>query len=302
MCLAEAKRPLLDRKTKGGPGENDAQELHDKNPCVFPQPVQWLTSRWQCEGSNLTILAVRYLINALINYVIPKSKAPIAERPGRPLADPGRDTRAQLIRAATELFAEQGVAATTLTTIARRAGLTPAMVHYYFKDRDQLIDAVVNEHLVPIVSYVWDPVTPEEDPATMLRGLVERMVQQIEHAPWVPSTWMREILNENGLLRTRVLPRLPLEKVRLVGQAIGQAQARGNANSDLEPLLVVFSILGLVMVHMATARMWAAVFHRAPLDPQTIQRHITGLLLNGIAPATKPGGKKRAQSSARRKS
>ena len=60
------------------------------------------------------------------------------EGPGRPFADPDWDTRTQLLNAAAELFAEQGVAATSFTTIARRAGLTPAMVHYHFSDREQL--------------------------------------------------------------------------------------------------------------------------------------------------------------------
>src|SRR5215472_677886 len=157
------------------------------------------------------------------------------ERPGRPLANPDRDTRALLIRAATELFAEQGVAATTLTTIARRAGLTPAMVHYYFKDRDQLIDAVVDERLAPLMAYVWDPIAPGDKPGEMVSGMVERLLEQIDREPWVPSTWMREVLNEKGLLRSRMLRRLPFEKVRLLGKRIAAAQARGNANVALEP-------------------------------------------------------------------
>ncbi len=149
---------------------------------------------------------------------------------GRPLADPDRDTRALLLKAATELFAEQGVAATSFSTIARRAGLTPAMVHYHFDDREQLIDAVVDERLVPFITNVWDPVQPGEAPAEILRGVVQRLLEQIQQAPWVPSTWMREILNEGGLLRSRILRRLPIEKVRVVGRAIARGQASGTVN------------------------------------------------------------------------
>ena len=45
--------------------------------------------------------------------------------------------------------------------------------------------------------------------------------------PWVPSVWMREVLNQDGLLRDRVLRHLPFDKVRLLGQAVAQGQARG---------------------------------------------------------------------------
>jgi AcrR family transcriptional regulator len=66
--------------------------------------------------------------------------------------------RGQLLDLATELFAARGVAATTIAHIAQRAGVTPAMVHYYFKSRDQLIDAVVLERIVPVIGFVWAPV------------------------------------------------------------------------------------------------------------------------------------------------
>ena len=222
---------------------------------------------------------------------------------GRPIAHPDRDARALLLNAATELFAEQGVAATTFSTIARRAGLTPAMVHYYFEDREQLIDAVVDERLVPFIAYVWEPVQSGDAPAVMLTGLVHRLMDRIEKAPWVPSTWMREILIEGGLLRSRILRRLPIEKVRIVGQTIANGQRAHAINRDLDPLLIVFSALGLVMVHMATIHVWADAFHRSPLDSKAIERHVTGLLLRGLAPALIPIQKpSRPPTSSRRKS
>lgn len=212
------------------------------------------------------------------------NRSRVAERLGRPLADPDRDTRALLLNAATALFAEQGVAATSFSTIARRAGLTPAMVHYHFDDRDQLIDAVVDERFVPFIHAVWSPVGPGLKPSELINGLVQRLLEQIERAPWVPSTWMREILNEGGLLRERIFRRLPFDRIRIVGQAIARGQAAGNINRELDPLLFVFSALGLVMLHMATLGVWAGAFHRSGPSTKAMQRHITGLLLHGLSP------------------
>ena len=71
---------------------------------------------------------------------------PPGRRPGRPAAGLGGSAgqREQLLDAATELFAQHGVAATAIKTIAIHAGVTPALVHYYFRDREQLLDAVVD--------------------------------------------------------------------------------------------------------------------------------------------------------------
>ena len=65
---------------------------------------------------------------------------------------------------------------------------------------------------MPLLAYVWGPVKE----ATIRRndpGCCARVCwRQSSRAPWVPSTWMREILNEGGLLRGRILRRLPYEK------------------------------------------------------------------------------------------
>lgn len=202
-------------------------------------------------------------------------------RAGRPVTRPGRDARELLLTAATELFAGHGVAATTFAMIAQKAGLTPAMMHYYFKNRDALLDAVVDERLAPLLASVWGPVQPAAA-AEMLRGVVERLLAGIERNPWVPSTWMREILNDEGLLRSRVVRRLPFEKVRLVGRAMVRGQQSGSVYAGIDPILIVFSAIGLAMLHMATLNFFAETFDRPVPGKDAICRHITGLLLHGV--------------------
>lgn len=206
----------------------------------------------------------------------------IVRRPGRPAGNLRRDARELLLIAAVELFAEQGIAATTFATVAKRVGLTPAMMHYYFADRDALIDAVVDERLAPLIASVWDPVQPKDTVADMICGVVERLLAGIERNPWVPSTWMREVLNEGGLLRGRILRHLPFDKIRMVSAAIVRSQKNRTIHPDIDPVLIVFSMLGLVMLHTSTVRLFAEIFHREVPDSKTVFRHITGVLLHGV--------------------
>jgi AcrR family transcriptional regulator len=206
--------------------------------------------------------------------------------PGRPAASLERDARELLLAAATDLFAEHGIAASTFAMIANRAGLTPAMLHYYFKNREQLLDVVVEERLAPLIASVWNPVEADAAPEEVIRGIVERMLAGIERMPWIPSTWMREVLNEGGLLRSRVLRQLPFDKVKILGEAVARGQARQMINPSLDPGLIVFSIIGLVMLHMATVRFWAEVFARETPSRDAMCRHITGLLLHGLQPVS----------------
>jgi AcrR family transcriptional regulator len=59
----------------------------------------------------------------------------------------GHETRAKLIRAAEELFAEQGIYGVPLREISRAAGqANRSVVHYYFGDRLGLVHAILDRH------------------------------------------------------------------------------------------------------------------------------------------------------------
>jgi AcrR family transcriptional regulator len=192
------------------------------------------------------------------------------------------------LSAAVELFAQQGVAATTFAMIAERAALTPAMLHYYFDDRERLLDAVVQERMAPVIASVWEPVTPDTPATVLIRGVVERLFDGIERMPWIPSTWIREVLNEGGMLRTRVLRHVPFDKVRIVSAAIQREQAARKLSRNVDPVLIIFSVLGLVMVHCATVRFWADTFHQQAPTRTVLQRHITSLLIDGLHVVARP--------------
>ncbi len=63
-------------------------------------------------------------------------------KPGRPRADE-TNQRERLLDAAVACFAADGVAATSLRGIALKAGVTPALVNYYYGSKEQLLDAFI---------------------------------------------------------------------------------------------------------------------------------------------------------------
>lgn len=65
----------------------------------------------------------------------------MARRTGR---RPGQqDTRAEILAAARELFAERGYDGASIRSIAAEAAVDPALVHHYFRTKEQLFLAVV---------------------------------------------------------------------------------------------------------------------------------------------------------------
>ncbi|MBO9331479.1 TetR family transcriptional regulator [Achromobacter xylosoxidans] len=208
--------------------------------------------------------------------------------------------RARLLDLATQRFAASGVAATTIAHIAQLAGVTPAMVHYYFKSRDQLIDAVVQERLVPVIAYVWAPVPvaagqaqePPADPAATVRAfiaeIVGRVVRSAAERPWLPALWLHEVVNEGGQLRERVLRHLPADRLHAFAALIADCHRQGAITPGVEPRLVFLSLLGLTLLPLATSSLWRRVWQGDPqaqaqaLDTEAIAAHAIAMLTGGL--------------------
>src|ERR1700736_2127876 len=57
----------------------------------------------------------------------------------------------ELIQAALEVFVEHGYAATRIETIGERAGVSKGTAYLYFRDKEELFEAVVRDTLGALV-------------------------------------------------------------------------------------------------------------------------------------------------------
>ena len=73
------------------------------------------------------------------------------------------NARDELLRAAEILFARQGVESTSLRAIARKANVNPALVLYYFDDREEILMELVRVKIGPVVTASLGPGTVQKD-------------------------------------------------------------------------------------------------------------------------------------------
>jgi AcrR family transcriptional regulator len=206
--------------------------------------------------------------------------------------------RGHMLDVETRLIAELGIAATTDAQIAEAAGVTSAMVHYYFTNREQLLDAIVEERLAQVIAFVWRPTDAhvEHDPFALVAELIARFFDVTERMPWLPPLWLREIVNEGGMLRERMVSRIPVEHIRRFAERIRAAQQAGVVNPALEPYFLFNSIIALVMLPLATSKLWHSARGLPPINREALQRHVAALLGFGMQPPA-PARRTRARRS-----
>lgn len=221
-----------------------------------------------------------------------KSPKPRKRAPGRPLAN-SPDLRADLLDAAIACFVRKGIGATSLRDIAQAAGVTPALLHYYFGDKAQLQQAMIEERLLPVFATLREPLSRAgDDIAALVAGFVGGIGKIVAEHPWLPPLWVREVLCEGGALRDLLFNQIGPQLPQMMAKRFAQAQARGEINQDLDPRLLMVSLVGLTLFPAAGAPIWRRLFADVDasatagpvqaLDFDDLRRHTLALLDRGL--------------------
>src|SRR6186713_131675 len=178
----------------------------------------------------------------------PQSKARARKRrPGRPRAD-ATSLRERLLDAAVSCFTTDGITAASLRSIAVKAGVTPAMVNYYFGSKQRLLDAFVAERVLPLVAELGDGIRAAgEDPRALVAAFVHGLHAAVRRSPWLPALWLREVISENGALREVLFNQISKHVPRVLAARFAALQQEGALAAGLEPRLLVVSLIGLTL-------------------------------------------------------
>jgi AcrR family transcriptional regulator len=112
----------------------------------------------------------------------------------------GTDTRQRIIEAVWEVLAENGLPGLTVRLVGQKAGISHAMVHYYFTSKNELVLAVV-EHargywIHPMEDIVLGPGSPLEKLETVVAWMAEpatRDVMRVHGQLLSQSEWNEDL-------------------------------------------------------------------------------------------------------------
>lgn len=104
------------------------------------------------------------------------------------------DTEQRILYAAEREFMSKGFAGARTTSIAEAAGVTHAMLHYYFRTKQKLFDRILSEKIALLQDAVMSPLKdlylPFED---VIRNIIWRHLDFIAANPDLPRFLIGEI-------------------------------------------------------------------------------------------------------------
>ncbi|MFJ4654342.1 TetR/AcrR family transcriptional regulator [Nocardia sp. NPDC088792] len=100
-----------------------------------------------------------------------------------------RGKREQIVEAAKQVLARDGLAACTARAVAEAGPLSKSAVHYYFDDIHQIVDLAMHEHVTATVAVLRRAAAAESDPADKLWAVVCAYLSTFTEQPNAAYLW-----------------------------------------------------------------------------------------------------------------
>lgn len=108
----------------------------------------------------------------------------------------GMSTEERILTAAEKEFMQKGYAGARTTTIAEAAGVTHAMLHYYFRTKDKLFEKIIDQKILLLRDIILESVgVPEMDLFEKIRSVIRSHLDFIACNPDLPRFMIGEIFS-----------------------------------------------------------------------------------------------------------
>lgn len=207
--------------------------------------------------------------------------------PGRPSsAERGEDVRQKLIATSQRLFADKGFGEVGLREIGRAAGVTPAMISYYFGDKAGLYEAVFVDTLDTLLARIKSVAATIEPGEAPLDRFLEVYFQTMVEQPWLPQLLLREVASRDTPLRKLFIERFAGQATTILPALIQEQMKEGRIRDDLDPRHTLLSLLGMTVFPVITAPVLGPLLGYKLDETFTTERtkQIHKLFFEGAAP------------------
>jgi len=227
----------------------------------------------------LTLVIRRYILVGML-----AARKNLKRRATR-LRDPER-TREHLLQAASREIYRSGFQSASLDTILASAGVTKGALYYYFKSKEALGYAVVEEIIAPDVHGKWvRPLQSVKDPIDALIGAVQHI--SVRPADVRGGCQLNNLAQEMSPLDARFRKRLA--RVfhawrEAVASVLREGQTHGSVRRDVEPADAAASLIAMVEGYGSLAK--------NAQDPKVMKAGIRNIV-DWLRSLRAPGNRKR---------
>lgn len=181
----------------------------------------------------------------------------------------------KILESAEKLFLEQGFLKTTTGQIAQLAGCNQALVHYYYRTKEQLFERVYEQKIQLLFSNFIAEVEACDSFEESITRMVRMHFRFLKENPMLPSFLLNECLNNPlermSALKAKLSVLIPTVKRRLE-ETLNREIAAGNIR-PISVLDLLFSIISLNVMPFLVMPLFQTLTDSSDEDMQTLLAH-----------------------------
>lgn len=152
-------------------------------------------------------------------------------------------TQQAILRVASELFMQKGYSAVSMREIARQAEVNKSLIHHHFGSKQGLWEAVKQDCFAEYFNLQMPALEQPEASAELLRDGIKAYFNWLKSNPEVVRLLAWAYLE--GDTQSSAMEQALIDKGT---QRIEEAQAEGKLRSDIKPLNVLITFIGMARV------------------------------------------------------
>ena len=167
--------------------------------------------------------------------------------PGEPRTGRGRASRERIVERAADLFAERGIAGTSVDEVLAAAKAGKGQFYHYFRNRDELAAAAVGYRCTQVVDGLTDALGDVSSLAGLERALAG-FIAGFEQTglPGCPiGTLAAEVAGRNEAARLEAAAGFDAWE-RLLADALERMRQRGELRADAAPAVLATGLLASI--------------------------------------------------------
>jgi TetR/AcrR family transcriptional regulator len=189
-------------------------------------------------------------------------------------------SRAAILRAAAEEFAEHGIAGARTEAIAREARVNKALLYYYFKDKETLYGAVLDNAFSGLKAAVFRVLDSDLPPRKKIMTYVGTYFDFIASNQVYPKLMQREMMRAREGHSPHI-EKLVKNYFQPIFARVSELLQKGMAEGEfrkIDPAHFIPSMVAMIIFYFSSAPLMQKIVRFNPLAPERIAERRAAVL------------------------
>lgn len=155
-----------------------------------------------------------------------------------------KSTEEKIYEAARKVFILKGMEGARMQEIADEAGMNKALLHYYFRNKENLFKAVFQDIFTKFFANLKDTLFSNASTKDKLAVFIDNYIDLITANPYVPSFIINEINRDPKVLSSLMFQNF-MEPAKILKLFFNEVESANN--STVDPRHILTSLMGMLI-------------------------------------------------------